>query len=90
MLAKMTGVAGQLRVSNQVAAELGAWSMVPADEPGCKAVQAECVSVDRWLAAQEPDVLILTVGIAPAAVARSRAWRWATAPCACVVAGAPR
>ena len=62
MLTQVKGVSGRLRVSNLVAAELGAWTMVPGVTPGTKAITADCVSVDAWLIAQEPDVIELQIG----------------------------
>ncbi len=61
----MTGVAGRLRVANQTAAELGKWSMVPGAVPGTKEITAECVSVNRWLMAQSPEVIELKLGSRP-------------------------
>jgi hypothetical protein len=58
----MTGVSGQLRIANQIAAELGDWTVVPGPDPGTKAITAACVSVDAFLVAQEPDVIQLDVG----------------------------
>lgn len=89
MLTGLTGIAGQLKVANQVAAELGAWSMAPGEVPGTKTVTAATVSVDRFLVAQDPDTLVLCVG-ASRLRWTIRSLEVGDGTLRCSVAGAPR
>lgn len=65
MLSEIRGERGELRIVNQVAASLGAWKVVPGDAPGTRTVTATCQSVNTFLVAQGPDVLVLYVGGRP-------------------------
>ena len=62
------GDLGEIRISNQVAARLDKWSITPGNAPGHRMFTAHCSTVDSFLAAQGPDVVVLHMG--------KVRWRW--------------
>ena len=67
-MAGIRGDRGELRIANQVAATLDRWNITRDDATGRRVLTAHCSTVNTFLAAQGPDVVVLQMG--------KVRWRW--------------